>query len=786
MTVETLITFSGPYTGTGAEDQEFPVEFQSASADEIEVLLDGEVVDPSAWSFDRDDDGRGTLIATLAGEVYIQSVPSFAQETDFQRYGPYFPDDVNAPLDRAAIRDQYLKDRLARSPVAPRDGSWNGMFAAVDADGNWTPASGTGADSALRADLASAAGSGASLISFKQLGNFTILRDLRARGREFKLASDVAETLDEDTDNTEAFFGFAEEISASGGGMIWLPSGNKTLLLTSMQNFPEKVRLNLNGGTLLMRLQANGTGFDPGFRLLSGCGVENGYVTMDSDSADLGSQGTQHACFVIGPMYGEGGTSASPSALHAVEDFYLRGLVISSNASGKVAIALIGGVHDGEIGNIYCPDPADLVGIVNMDWGSVGSIDTSGGGDPVATAAAIAATRTAFNAGTAWTLHPHGISVSRVHVGSMTYAEATVVRLSSVYDVSISHVYADEVNGAGGAAILLTGGDVGREFMLTADVSKAMKNITVDHCHFPDCGVAYSLRVDSYGDNISVAVGQGYVPRFNPVIETNLVVRDCSFASDGGASVVDGATLSYMIGGTVKDCTFRGFKRGLVFEAGCVSTVAHRVTTIYNREQGQLVNGTAVKPDGCRIEKAISYYNDQTAGGYANVALLSAKNCIVDGGNMGNPYGGTESGTWGIRLASVSDGGDNNSIVGRPKIDSHKAGGAAVTIGTTSSFGCCRVFTGADYGAGVTVTYDVSGGRGLAVLPVARNSATGLATYEAASAATLTGLVVAVGETIKFTNAAASASPGMYVTTAGTVGGAARFADFPVLGSAHT
>jgi hypothetical protein len=159
MTTETINISSGPYTGTGAVDQAFSVTFQSAGETEILVYLDGVLVDAADWSFARDDDGRGTVTATLDGEVTIVSDPSFAQETDFQRFGAFFPDDVNAPLDRAARRDQYLKGLLS-SVMTPALFAMDrgGLFLTWDAAGLPTTASGTGADGALRADLAAANG----------------------------------------------------------------------------------------------------------------------------------------------------------------------------------------------------------------------------------------------------------------------------------------------------------------------------------------------------------------------------------------------------------------------------------------------------------------------------------------------------------------------------------------------------------------------------------------------------------------------------------------------------
>lgn len=120
MTVEITTTFSGPYVGTGAVNQSFPVTFSSTASDEISVYVNNALVDPVAYTFTRNADGRGTVKATLLGTVYIYSAPDFRQETEFQKFGPYFPSDLNEPLDRAARRDIYLKSYTDRALVVGR------------------------------------------------------------------------------------------------------------------------------------------------------------------------------------------------------------------------------------------------------------------------------------------------------------------------------------------------------------------------------------------------------------------------------------------------------------------------------------------------------------------------------------------------------------------------------------------------------------------------------------------------------------------------------------------
>src|SRR5215213_3166859 len=101
MTIVTTATSSGPYTAVA--DTTFAVDFYSAGDDEIEVAVDGVVVSASLYNFTRDTDGTGEVefVDAVTGEVMIYSVPVFDQQTSFSRFGAFYPDQINGPLDKA-------------------------------------------------------------------------------------------------------------------------------------------------------------------------------------------------------------------------------------------------------------------------------------------------------------------------------------------------------------------------------------------------------------------------------------------------------------------------------------------------------------------------------------------------------------------------------------------------------------------------------------------------------------------------------------------------------------
>ncbi len=206
MTIVTTATSSGPYAATA--DTTFAVAFQSAGVDEIEITLDDVVVDTSLYTFTRDTDGTGEVVfaSAVTGEVMIYSNPDFDQQTSFSRFGAFFPDQINGPLDKAAAKSLYLKDRIdtlyPSRVVAERAGG----FLAWDGSGDPVVSSGTGADAGLRADLA--APNGYTLIGGISVLNFsTISEGATAAANRITLNAEIA------------------ALSAAGGGSLHIPPG---------------------------------------------------------------------------------------------------------------------------------------------------------------------------------------------------------------------------------------------------------------------------------------------------------------------------------------------------------------------------------------------------------------------------------------------------------------------------------------------------------------------------------------------------------------------------------
>lgn len=216
MTVETTSVFAGPYTTDGVATA-FPFDFKALSADEVRIEIDGAVVSSSLYTVQvAAQSGTATFTAPPAagGVLYVISDPDFRQGISFSNQAAFLPTSHNEANDRAAVRDQVLKEGLDRSFQVPIAGGVDGMFPVVLPGGGTGFASGTGSDPALRTDLASS-DAGASLVNFDD-------RDVDTKLRETVSVTDgrFGAKGDGTTDDTAAI-----NAALAQGGRIIFPRG---------------------------------------------------------------------------------------------------------------------------------------------------------------------------------------------------------------------------------------------------------------------------------------------------------------------------------------------------------------------------------------------------------------------------------------------------------------------------------------------------------------------------------------------------------------------------------
>jgi hypothetical protein len=177
---------AGPFLPNGATVT-FPFDFKAPSASEVTtelqrpglapVALGGFTVEINPPS--GPDGGSITFaVPPAAGStLYILLSPRFDQPIGFANGAPWRAEPVNEAADRSTLRDQALRRDVARSlktplgvaaPAMQSPAGQAGKFPVLLPDGSLGWSSGTGADAALRGDMANAA-IGAALLAF-QLG----------------------------------------------------------------------------------------------------------------------------------------------------------------------------------------------------------------------------------------------------------------------------------------------------------------------------------------------------------------------------------------------------------------------------------------------------------------------------------------------------------------------------------------------------------------------------------------------------------------------------------------
>lgn len=179
---------TGPYTANGTQTA-FAFTFTVVSPADVQVQIGGVVQSSSLYTVSVNADGTGTVTFSTppanGASVLLVSNPDFAQETVFESEGVYSLAQVNTVNRRDAVRTNWLAGIVRRLIPAgwATPSNLAGKFLAFDAGGNPVVASGTGADGALRSDLATSGGS--ALAGFLQSGAGAVARTVQDELRDY-------------------------------------------------------------------------------------------------------------------------------------------------------------------------------------------------------------------------------------------------------------------------------------------------------------------------------------------------------------------------------------------------------------------------------------------------------------------------------------------------------------------------------------------------------------------------------------------------------------------------
>ncbi|MCK1585495.1 hypothetical protein IVB03_39565 [Bradyrhizobium sp. 168] len=572
-------------------------------------------------------------------------------------------------------------------------------------------------------------------------------------------------------DDRAAIQSVMNAVAAAGGGDVHLSAKTFRILINSGVTdhgliIPNGVRLLLNGAAL--RLECTGNVF--GVRLQSNTAIIGPGTIATAVSASLSSgQSIYHTPITLGSAYGDYPTVGSLNAYASPSNWKISNLTITNVRAdtptpGGAMIAIYGGANHGIIEDITIPDNATVGIAIGMDWMPVGTID-------VTNLSTTNATKTAFNAGTAYTLHPHDIEVRRIGIGNMSVANTGTfgghgIRLSGCYAIRVDGV---TIAGSTYAGIFHTAGDVGFEFAPAAVKNMRYKGTSFNNVRIESANNGWGIFSDCYADNIALRVLDGYVNMLSTQGETDLLFDNVLTQGSLTSLAWPGFRIQNQQGGELRNCKARYHSVGVLVETNCDRLKIIGGTYDSNWLHGiHCLSGDAA--EDLQIIAMQAFSNGQGAGAadagvYLQVGIRPVvRDCIIGG------VGGDSFQDFGIRCA-----GSQDAIIEDNYIVSHVAGGAGVSIGTSSDIGVGALLaklSGTRFGSSVTTKYgganviphdyriDLSGNKILEC-----SVASGSLAFNAPTSGTWTR-----GSRIFYTDPSASGKIGVVCVTAGSPG----------------
>lgn len=270
----------------------------------------------------------------------------------------------------------------------------------------------------------------------------------------------------------------------------------------------------------------------------------------------------------------------------------------------------------------------------------------------------------------------------------------------------------------------------------------------------------------------STTINSGYGWLIDPFVETNIEFDRITGKGPGTSSANYGIRIIQQRGGIVKNCDVSYYKQGINVDDSVRGLLIEKNRVTFNREHGILVDHSARPPEDVVVRLNTAHDNGQDAAfsGPAGICLGVSERCSVTDNRRVGKQGANDSGQlYGVRVLA----GANEFTVTNNHVLSAKAGGWGYGIlSSTSSFNKALVVNGNTANA----TWVPTASAGLEVLPVQRSISSDnreISVYRALSTATLTGLILRVGDRIEYDNPAAAGFLGLVCTTAGTVGSGA-------------
>lgn len=555
------------------------------------------------------------------------------------------------------------------------------------------------------------------------------------------------------TDDRAAIQSAIDVAAAAGGGTVSGVEGKtyRSVINSGVTDFglivKSGVTLDLNKSTL--NLECTGSVY--GVRLQSNAHIRNG-TAATTVSSSPGSQVIWHAPISIGAAYGEVTSVGALGNYINAERWSIRNMKVQNVRSGGGKIVGMGGIRFGVIEDIEFPSDTTSVGCVNFDWGTVGSINS----------ADVPASRTAFNASTAYTVHPNNIDVRRLKIGAMTYATSNPIRLSGVHSIRISDFEIAQSNAYG---VFHTAGDLGYEFAPSDVKRQRHRGIIIRNGSILAASTGVAVYCDAHADNVALAIAGGYSPLLDATQTSDILFENIRSIGNIASTAGTGIQIRYIDGGTIRNCFILGHQRGvLVAEAAKrVRIEGGEFTTCY---QEGIYIGAGTAPEEITVDGAWCYSNG-TGGAYGGIYAQSGIKHTITRCRLGGVSESFQD--YGI----VVDAACGDVEVSFNHCQGHAGGGAAYLMGTATSYGCLRLFTGNT----VNTLYVTTVFSGLTIVPIEFTySINGRMRRHLAQRVSLSSGITptagtwSVGDVIDYSDPLATGYRGVICTTAGSPG----------------
>jgi len=427
----------------------------------------------------------------------------------------------------------------------------------------------------------------------------------------------------------------------------WMTTPNLGLVIpanTTLDTSNATINLEIAGNAYGIRLQSNS----------HICGHGNINVTAISNVDSL--QGIIQSVISIGACYGEVTSVSSLGPFITATGWSVEGVTLSTIKPNGLHISCVGGVS-GIIRDVRFPSNAYAFGCINCDWGTVGTLGT------------IPANKTAWSAGTFYTVHPSNILIESVSIGDMSNSTSIPIRLSGTDNITVRNF---RIAGSRAIGVAHYGGDYGYEFAQAGSPQRrAFMGTSITNGKIDNTNSGEAIHVDAFADNIFRE--SGYTPTLNPIYHSNIIVDDIH-AEGNFSGTSHGVMVNYIDGATVRDVDMIGFSNGVCFGDYTTNCNLERSRVWGNMSDGVYIGGSLSAPTDISVTDSWICNNgaNSTNAGIrsANGSRHYLQHNILGGPGEGGQY-------YGIYVAST------DAFIFSNYVKAIKSGGAGISKGST-------------------------------------------------------------------------------------------------------